>query len=98
MEDALIVAASQNDVSLVKQLIQRGVDVNGVDGYGYTSLYCAACRGFAECAQLLLEAKADVDKADSYGGWTPVFVASKWGYMECVKVGWLRYLFVLFWR
>src|SRR3990167_563691 len=37
------------------------------------------------CKKVLLEAKADVEKADDHG-WTPLHWASDSGYAECVKV------------
>ena len=91
MADALIDAAKENNVALVKQLIERGADVNGVDGVGRTALYWAAKSGFVECTKVLLEANADVNKA-CHNGWTPLHVASGNGYVECVKV---LYLFGL---
>ena len=87
MADALIDAAVKNDVTLVKQLIGTGVDVNGVDLAGYTALYYAAMRGFVECAKVLLEADADVNIANDIG-WTPLHTVSANGHVECVKVRW----------
>lgn len=84
----LIEAARNNNVESVKQLIERGVDVNGVvDGeqWPHTALYFAANKGFVECAKVLLDANADVDKAGR-SGWTPLHIASFWGHVECVKV------------
>ena len=80
-------AVEGNEVALVKELIGRGVDVNGVDGIGYTALDWAAQRGFVECAKVLLEANADVNKTDD-DGWTPLLIASNYGHVECVKVWW----------
>lgn len=72
-------------VPSVKQLIARGVDVNGVDEDGWTPLIWAAKEGFVECVKVLLEAKADLDKALD-GGLTPLHIASRYGHVECVKV------------
>ena len=85
MADALIDAVGKNNVPLVKQLIEGGVDVNGVDEDGDTALYYAANRGFVDCLKVLLEANADV-KATS-DGWTPLHTTSFSGHAECVKVG-----------
>ena len=87
MADSLIDAAKKSNVALVKELIGRGVDVNGVDDvYGYTALDWAAREGFVECAKVLLEANADVNKTDG-DGWAPLLIASWNGRAECVKVG-----------
>ena len=86
MADALIEAAKRNDVALVKQLIGRGVYVDGVDNaWGRSALYWAAREGFVECAKVLLEANAEVSKADNVG-WTPLHITSNNGHVECVKV------------
>ena len=87
MADSLIDAVRKSNVALVKELIGRGVDVNGVDDvYGYTALDWAAQRGFLECAKVLLEANADVNRTDD--GWTPLHNASYYGPVECAKVWW----------
>ena len=83
----MIDAAKKNDVALVKELIGRGVDVNGADVFECTALYCAARGGFVECARLLLEANANVNEADD-DGWMPLHCASNCGHDECVKVRW----------
>ena len=87
MADALIDAVEKNDVPLVKNLIERGVDVNVVDRDGVTALIWAARKGFRECAKLLLGANADVEKANRFG-WAPLHHASRNGHTECVKVWW----------
>ena len=87
MTDALFDAARKNNVALVKELIGRGVDVNGADGNGWTALYWAVYGGFVECSKVLLEANAHVDKAASNGS-TPLHIASSRGHAECVKVWW----------
>ena len=87
MADSLIDAAKKSNVALVKELIGRGVDVNGVDDVGWTALNWAATGGFVECAKVLLEANADVNKSDD-DGWTPLLAASNHGRVECVKVWW----------
>ena len=43
----LVEAAKKNDVGLVKELIGRGADLDGVDDeWGWTALYWAAWKGF----------------------------------------------------
>lgn len=77
-------AADNNDAALLKALIVGGADVDGVRG-GWTALLVAAREGSVECARVLLEANADVDKACMYG-WTPLIYASMKGRVECVQV------------
>lgn len=90
MADVLIDAVKENDVPLIKELIERGVDVNIGGQTGESALYWAAMKGFVGCVQVLLEANADVHKA-TRGGWTPLHMASCTGRVECGKV---RYFFV----
>ena len=91
MADALIDAARKNDVALVRQLIGRGVYVDGVDNaWGRSALYWAAREGFVECAKVLLEANAEVSKADNVG-WTALHNASNHGRVECVKVRYVSF-------
>src|SRR3990167_9255982 len=84
MANALIDAVKENEAPLVKELIGRGVDVNGADGWGCTALWWASMNGFAECAKLLLEANADM--GDRMADNTPLHMASNFGRAECVKV------------
>ena len=87
MTDALIHAVDKNDVALVKELIGKGVYVDGVDSFGWTPLRCAAGKGFVDCAKPLLESNAYVNKVDG-DGWTPLHFASNNGHVGCVKVWW----------
>lgn len=86
MSQELIVAAKQNNIALVKQLLLSGrVDVNSCDVEGRTALWWTAREGLAECAKLLLEAKANVNKVN-LSGYPPLFFASYYGHVECVKL------------
>ena len=64
--------------------MNAGADVNRTDGYGYSSLMCAASNGHEECVDLLLKAGADVNTEDAYN-YTAVIYASKKGNDKCVK-------------
>ena len=59
------------------------VDKAITDG-GCTPVYIAAQNGKAECLQLLINAKADVDKA-KHNGCTPVYIAVQIGQTECLQ-------------
>lgn len=52
--------AAENRPSLLRMLLATGASVHAVDGKGLTPLHWAAGYGCAECAQILLEAGADV--------------------------------------
>ena len=53
---------------------------------GITPAYIAAEKGQAECLQLLIGAKADVDKSRTDNGCNPAFAAAKEGQAECLQL------------
>jgi ankyrin repeat protein len=67
-------AIVQNDVGLVRQLVDAGVDVNGRP-FGATPLHLSAEYGRSEIAQLLLNRGAEVDSIDNLGR-TPLLWAA----------------------
>ena len=76
---ALQWAALNNRVAAATVLLERGADVNGVDGQGQTALHWAAVRGAVPASELLLRAGARLDRADSRG-YTPMHVAAQYGH------------------
>nr|CAD7570710.1 unnamed protein product [Timema californicum] len=74
-ERKLSVAASMNNVDLVRTWLEQGVDPNCADSQGRTPLHLAASRGFSEVVRLLLEGGADPNKRDSLGN-TPLHLAA----------------------
>ena len=52
---------------------------------GYTPLFVASRNGNIEVVELLLEAKADVNKAET-NGYTPLIIASQNDHIEVVKL------------
>ncbi|RDX61437.1 Potassium channel AKT1, partial [Mucuna pruriens] len=63
-------AVEQNDMELLKKLIQCGVDVTQPKKNGTTALHAAICEGKAELIRFLVDQGADIDKPDG-SGWTP---------------------------
>eukprot|EP00981_Chlorochromonas_danica_P005797 scaffold1190_cov187-Ochromonas_danica.AAC.29 len=56
-------------------------------GVGMTALHLAAVKGNEELARLLLLHPAiDVNAVDSENGWTPLYVACKYDYIDVVKL------------
>ncbi|HEY7790857.1 MAG TPA: ankyrin repeat domain-containing protein, partial [Vicinamibacterales bacterium] len=70
-------AAMRSDVTLVKNLLQQGGDVNAAQGDGMTALHWAALSGNADLAQMLLYAGANPNATTRLGGYTPLHVAAK---------------------
>lgn len=58
----------------VKELVQRGMDVNLADRKGWTSLHFAAQNNDVDTARFLLDFGAAVDPKDGYGN-TPLSTA-----------------------
>ena len=64
-------AARTNDTKMLKELIDKGVDVNSKNHYGVTALTFAIDKGNLEAVNLLLEKGADPNMKDSFYGETP---------------------------
>jgi len=78
----LFIAADNNDIGMVKFLLDRKADPNIVDDYSKeTPLHCAACNGNLEMVKLLVAAGADVNIK---GCWdcTPLHRAAEGGNSE----------------
>jgi ankyrin repeat protein len=76
----------RNDLQALKELIAKGVDVDAYcEWFGRTALWYAVSENYVKCATALLDAKADVHKADRHGE-TPLHAASYSGKAECVRL------------
>ncbi|KAI7746063.1 LOW QUALITY PROTEIN: hypothetical protein M8C21_003739 [Ambrosia artemisiifolia] len=56
-----------SDLDGIKELLDSGTDVNFKDIDNRTALHVAACQGFCDVAELLLNGGADVDPKDRWG-------------------------------
>jgi len=68
-------AARIGNISLVKNVLEKGVDVNTFDAEGATALMVASINGHIEIAKLLIEKGADVNAKD-IDGYTALNYAS----------------------
>ena len=59
----LMSAARSGDINTVKNLLDKGADVNEKDRFGYTPLKSAAYAGHTETVKLLIDKGADIDMA-----------------------------------
>ena len=71
LNEDLIEAAFQGDVSKVRAFLSQGADVNANDKFGRRPLHLAAQGGRTEAAKFLIEKGADVS-AKSSDGYTPL--------------------------
>ena len=74
-DGALIQAARDGDIEVVKQHLAAGADVNTKDDHEYTPLHWAAMEGRREVAELLISQGANVN-AKSRTGSTPLQYAA----------------------
>ncbi len=70
----------------VRKLTEPGANVNVMNVYGTTPLFRASRDGGTVLVNLLLKAKADVNKARRKDGATPLYIASQNGHSEVVKL------------
>ncbi|CAM9553815.1 unnamed protein product [Laminaria digitata] len=64
---ALDIAAAGGNLRVMKALIKRGADVNGIDGSESTALHAAARCDQNAAIHVLLDAEAEIEAADSLG-------------------------------
>ncbi|MHC4620631.1 MAG: ankyrin repeat domain-containing protein [Planctomycetota bacterium] len=84
---ALMVAAQNGHMEIVKALLEAKADVNiqrKTDGV--TALWMAAQNGHVEVVKLLLESKADVNVKDKTYGATALMMAAQKGHTDIVKL------------
>ncbi|RRT65943.1 hypothetical protein B296_00040621 [Ensete ventricosum] len=63
----LMYLANEGDLAGIEETLASVVDVNFRDIDGRTALHVAACQGFADVVQLLLDKGAQVDPEDRWG-------------------------------
>ena len=89
-DKALWAAAKEGDSAKVKQLLDKGVDINiygstvGVD-FGCTALFWAAANNHINTVELLIEKGAYIDAGAGMGG-TPLARAAYEGHVEVVEL------------
>src|SRR6185312_7061829 len=85
-------AVEINDTEAMKQMIEKGIDVNvDIINENETLLYYATQENKLEIVKLLINAGADVNKANSkkpdvYSGMTPLHIAAFNGNLELVQL------------
>jgi ankyrin repeat protein len=81
-ENALMLAAFNGDIDLVKALIDKGAEVNKK---GWAPLHYACANGHDDIVKLLLDHSAYID-AGSPNGTTPLMMAARGNHLSTVKV------------
>ena len=85
-EKKFLNACVKNDVILVKEFINKGIDINCSDGEGgFTPIMMAAYKGGIETANLLIASGANINCQDNFGN-TALIYAVKKSNTEIVKL------------
>ncbi|PQE33196.1 Glycerophosphodiester phosphodiesterase GDE1 protein [Rutstroemia sp. NJR-2017a WRK4] len=86
----LALATKSNFKTIVRLLVDAGVDINWQDATGETALHVAARFGHEECAEVLLrgtpDQKADFQLAEKSFAWTPLHIACVDGHLNIVEL------------
>lgn len=85
-ETALMHACKRGDLDVVKLLLEKRARVNATTTLGETALMFAAKKGSKKIVEALIEAGADVDARDSFGGYTPLMLATMGGHLPVVEL------------
>lgn len=83
---ALGSACGLGHVEMARLLLARGADPNIVNSSGRTPLQMAAYDGSTAIVEMLIQAGANVDIADTEYGYTPLAAASRKGHADTVRV------------
>ncbi|XP_042519015.1 potassium channel AKT1-like isoform X2 [Macadamia integrifolia] len=78
------IAAEQNELNLLKDIVRYRGDVKLPKSNGTTALHVAVCEGNVEIVKFLLDHGAHIDRPDAQG-WTPRALADQQGHEE-IKV------------
>ena len=82
----VITACSNQDVDIVKLLVEYGAEIDTVDQNGYTPLMAAVSFGSAEIVEFLLNSKVNMDQQQGVGSLTALMLAVYNGQVEKVKL------------
>ena len=78
-------ASANNNVELVRLLLDIGADINLANRAGETPLYVASLFGYVNIVRILTERGANINKANKNGE-TPLHIASQNGQVEVVRI------------
>ncbi|KAL6991296.1 hypothetical protein U1Q18_009413 [Sarracenia purpurea var. burkii] len=81
----LMYLVNEGDLEGIKELLNSGTDLNFRDIDDRTALHVAACQGFGDVVELLLENGAEVDPKDRWGS-TPLADAIHYKNHDAIKL------------
>lgn len=83
--ELLLNAVEKNNLERVKEIIKGGVNINGIDVYGYNALHIASSKGLTDIAFLLVQSDIDLNMQDK-NGQTILHYAAEYNQVELAKV------------
>ena len=86
VNEDFLAAARKGDVAKLKELLDKGADVNTKTQYGATALAYACDKGHIEVVKLLLERGANVNVKDTFYGEVPMGWALMKNNVEIIKL------------
>ncbi|KAI9094038.1 hypothetical protein DFS34DRAFT_251563 [Phlyctochytrium arcticum] len=81
----LSLACQHGQKDIVLLLLKKGAQL-AANAEGLFPLHLTSREGHAEITQVLISHGADVNGADHFNGWTPIFYAASEGHLMCAKV------------
>jgi outer membrane protein assembly factor BamB len=85
LRSALWAAVRNGDIQAMKDVLEKGADVNAKNEMGITALWIAAGKGKIEIVEMLLDKGADVNARDGIWYQTPLSSAVGAGHVDVVK-------------
>ncbi len=85
LDIALMKECMDGNLAEAEKLISKGADVKYKDVNGYSPLFMASSKGYAEVAEMLIINGAIVNDKSKYG-YSPLYFASRYGHVEVVDI------------
>ncbi len=85
LEEELCTAAAENNLSRMRRILQERVDLNWLNGFGFSPLHIASEKGNFEVMKMLICNKALVD-IENAAGVTPLHLAAKGDHFRCAQL------------
>ncbi|CAH8595333.1 unnamed protein product [Schistosoma turkestanicum] len=79
-------ASTRGDIDRVRKLLDKRIDVNIPDNYGYTALHYAARNNHEDICKVLLKAGADIFAKTKNDGATPAHRAAYAGHLNILQL------------
>ena len=68
-------------------LAHPDIDVNAKNVHGGATPFYLACNGHTSCVrEMLKDSRVKVNEPDNSSGWTPLYCAARYGYLDVIKV------------